>query len=162
MKLEITLASTLPPTNQLADSKTSRKELRVRTDALIADGQIELVQAVERCCETMLSVGAILFQRQHVPVEADLIEAITASIENARAVMDNGLLLDSESTTKCGAVMLELAVRGFLAAVGVPYDNVMVEVHRARVAGEPPKVRELLEAAGLVQPKAANDESANP
>lgn len=160
MILEMRLASTLTTQDQEASKIESRRELRVRTDALIADGQMDLVQAVERSCEVMLTVGCILVRHGLQPHENDLVEASIASIENARAVMDRGLTIDSEDTENCGAVMLELAVRGLLATTGVPYDRVMVEVHRARAAGEPPKVRELLEAEGLVQPvlpEAAND-----
>ena len=161
MKHEMILASSLPAKMAATSTTASRRELRIRTDALIADGQIELVEGVERACQIMLTIGSILEAHQLDPHEGDLIEATCASIENGRAVMDKGLLVDSEVTTKCGAVMLEIAVRGMLASLGVPYDNVLAECHRARVAGEDPKVRELLEAAGLVQsrpPDAANDE----
>jgi hypothetical protein len=129
----------------------TRKALREATDALMNDGLAtgELVEAVTRACDVMCTVAAGLVRHGYEPGVADLVEATCASIENARAVLDKGLMLQDAATVNCGAVMVELTVRGMCAALGVPYDSALREVARASLAGEAPAIRPLLVAVGL-------------
>ena len=129
-----------------------RKELRQTTDALIHSALLvnDLPELVRLAAETMCVVATGLVRVDRDPQVPDFVEAAQAMVETGRAVMDKGLLLNSPETINCGAVMLELTVRGICAALSVPYDRVLVEVHRARGAGENPTVRQILIEAGLV------------
>lgn len=144
-----------------APSNPTRKELREATDRLIHSALLvnDLPELVHLSAETMCTVATALLRFNREPTVPDFVEASQALIEQGRAVMDKGLMLRSWETVSCGAVMLELTVRGICAALSVPYDRVLVEVHRARVAGENAQVRQILIDAGLVA--AEVDESTN-
>lgn len=138
--------------DQAAPVAPTRKALRAATDALIHDAllQADLPALVTLSCDVMREVAAGLLRHGHEPGVGDLVEGAQAMIENGRAVMDKGLMLQSAETINCGAVMIELAVRGLCAALGAPYDAALAEVVRARAAGEAPDVLGLLVGAGLV------------
>lgn len=70
-----------------------------------------------------------------MPSIEDFREASVALIEDARAVFDRGVMVDDMATMRCGAVMLELTVRGMCAALGQDYEEAMRAVHEGR---EPP------------------------
>lgn len=150
-ELELVRAAVAPDPTQR--SEPSRKRLREVTDTLINDALLldDLPELVRLSAETMCTVAETLLIYEVEPDVRDLVEATQALIETARAVMDKGLLLRSWETTRCGAVMLEVAVRGLCATLSVPYDAVLAEVHRARVAGENPRVRQILIEAGLLK-----------
>lgn len=152
MKFELDLvrASGVPDTS----ANATRKELREITDELIHSALLvnDLPELVRLSAETMCIVARALVRFENDPQVPDFVEASQALIEQGRAVMDRGLMLGSPETINCGAVMLELTVRGICAALSVPYDQVLIEVHRARCAGENPLVRPILVDAGLVAP----------
>ena len=152
MRFELdTLRATVAPEPE-APSNPTRKELRETTDELIHSALLvnDLPELVRLSAETMCTVATALLRFEREPGVPDFVEASQALIEQGRAVMDKGLLLRSWETVQCGAVMLEMTVRGICAALSVPYDQVLIEVHRARVAGENAQVRQILIAAGLV------------
>ena len=138
-----------------------RKELRQTTDELIHSALLvnDLPELVRLSAETMCIVARALVRFENDPQVPDFVEASQALIEQGRAVMDKGLLLRNSETINCGAVMLELTVRGICAALSVPYDQVLTEVHRARIAGENAAVRPILVKAGLI--KENEDEAAH-
>lgn len=159
MRFELALVrdAVAPDPGQRSDP--SRKRLREVTDALIHDALLvdQLPELVRLSAETMCTVAETLLIFEIEPDVRDLVEATQALIEDSRAVMDKGLLLRSWETVRCGAVMLELVVRGLCATLSVPYDEVLAEVHRARLANENPRIREILIAAGLMKPPAVED-----
>lgn len=138
----------------------SRKALRETTDAVIHDALLvnDLPELIRLTAETMICVATTLACYEQSPEVPDFVEAAQAMIEAGRAVMDRGLMLQDWPTTNCGAVMLELTVRGICAALGAPYDRVLAEVHRAQLAGENANVRSILTEAGLLTPE-SNDET---
>lgn len=152
MRFELdTMRDSVTP-DPAAPTTETRRELRVTTDTLIHSGLLvnDLPELVRLSVDTMRVVAMGLLRYQREPDVPDFVEASQALIEQGRAVMDRGLLLRSWETVHCGAVMLELTVRGICAALSVPYDQVLVEVHRADLAGENPKVRPILVAAGIL------------
>lgn len=133
-------------------TEPARKAIRVVTDRMLHDALRvdDLPGLVTLAAETMCVVAETLLAFGIEPDVADLVEAAQALVEDSRAVMDRGLLLRSFETVRCGAVMMELTVRGLCATLSVPYDAVLVEVRRAGLAGEAPAVRPILIAAGLL------------
>jgi hypothetical protein len=156
-ELDLVRASVTPDKTQ--GSAPTRKDLREVTDRLIHDCLLanDLPDLVCMSAETMCVVATALLRFELEPQVIDFVEAGQALIEQGRAVMDKGLMLNSELTTNCGAVMLEITVRGICAALSVPYDKVLAEVHRARMAGENAAIRPILIEAGLL--KEENDDA---
>ena len=152
MRFELDLLRGSVETDPSQRSEPSRKGLRETTDRLIYGALLvnDLPELVRLSAETMCVVAEALIRFDRDPGVPDFVEAAQALVEQGRAVMDRGLMLTSAETINCGAVMLELTVRGICAALSVPYDRVLVEVHRARGAGENPTVRQILIEAGLV------------
>lgn len=150
-ELDLVRAAVTPDPTQRTEP--SRKRLREVTDGLIHDALLidDLPEVVRLSAETMCTVAETLLIFEIEPDVRDLVDATQALIEDGRAVMDKGLLLRSWETARCGAVMLEIAVRGLCATLSVPYDQVLAEVHRARLAGENPLVLPILVAAGLLK-----------
>jgi hypothetical protein len=159
MRHELNLVQAGITQDPKAPTTAFRRALREGTDALIHDGPIDLVEVVARSCQVMLTVACTMATYGHEPQAPDFYEAAAACIENGQAVMDKGLMLQSQETINCGAVMLEITVRGMCAALGVPYDQVLAHCYEAQQAGQSPDVRALLAAAGLVRgaDPAAND-----
>ncbi len=159
MKAEMDLCRASVTPDPKASTTPDRKALREATDGLIHDALLidDLPGLVQASADTMLRVAAALLRFEQDPDVADLVEATRASIENGRAVMDKGLLLGSWETVRCGAVMLELTARGLCAALSVPYDLVLAEVHRATLAGENPAIRRVLTDAGLLTPEPTHE-----
>lgn len=156
-ELDLVRAAITPDPTQRTEP--SRKRLREVTDALIHDALLidQLPELVRLSAETMCTVAETLLIFEIEPDVRDLVDATQALIEDSRAVMDKGLLLRSWETVRCGSVMLEVAVRGLCATLSVPYDHVLAEVHRARLAGENPLVRPILVAAGLMKSPEVED-----
>lgn len=140
------------------NSTGPRKALREATDALIHDALLidDLTALVRMNCEAMLVVATTLVQYEAEPEVVDMVAAARTLIEGARGVMDRGLQLGDPETLKCGAVMIELTVRGMCAALSVPYDDAMLECYRAQQAGENPVLRPMLVEAGCL--KALDDD----
>ena len=161
MRFELDLLRDTVPADADARTEPARKALREATDAIIHDALMidDLPALVRLSAEAMLTVAASLLQYSVEPDVRDLVDAAQALIEDSRAVMDRGLMLRSWETVRCGAVMMELTVRGLCAALSVPYDAVLREVHRAQRAGEIPAVRQVLVDAGLIT-REAGDEAA--
>lgn len=159
MKFELDLvrASGVPDTG----ANATRKELREVTDELIHSALLvnDLPELVRLSAETMCIVARALVRFENDPQVPDFVEASQALIEQGRAVMDKGLLLRNSETINCGAVMLELTVRGICAALSVPYDEVLREVAQARAQDRNAEVRRILVMAGLI--KENEDEAAN-
>ncbi len=153
MKYELDLVRPYAPPDPAQRSEPTRKALREVTDRLIHDALLvnDLPDLVRMSAETMCVVAEALVRYEQDPQVIDFVEAAQALIETGRGVMDKGLLLRSWETTNCGAVMLEITVRGLCAALSVPYDKVLGEVHRARVAGENAAIRPILVEAGLLK-----------
>jgi hypothetical protein len=112
----------------------SRKRIRESTDAVIHEAlkRDDMPALIRTMCTVMLEVAQTLDIHDEEPDVADLVEAAQALIEAGRAVMDRGLQLQSWETTKCGAVMLELTVRGMFAACSIPYDEALLAVYEGR------------------------------
>jgi hypothetical protein len=153
MKQELALVKGSVTPDPKASTTAARKELREATDRVIHDALLidDLPGLVQLSAETMLAVATVLARYEQDPDVRDLVEAAQAHIEHGRAVMDKGLMLASWETVRCGAVMLELTVRGICAALSAPYDLVLAEVLRARQAGENPAIRRVLTEAGLLK-----------
>lgn len=117
-----------------------RAQLRQATDALIHDALLEnnLPALVQLCGSTMLTVASTLVQVRQEPDVPDLVEAAQGLIEDARNVLDRGLMLDVPETTKIGAVMVELIARGLCAVCSVDYDKLLAYLYAQRVAGAEP------------------------
>lgn len=139
-----------------ARTEPSRKTLREATDLLIHNALLvnDLPELVRLSAETMADVATILVRYARDPQVPDFVEASRALLVEARDVMDRGLMLRSFELVDCGAVMLEIVVRGICAALSVPYDKVMLEMKRARDAGENPEIRRILTDAGLLKAEA--------
>ncbi len=142
-------------------TEPTRRDLRETTDRLIHDALLvnDLPELVLLSADAMRSVAQALLRYGQNPQVPDFVEGAQALVEQGRAVMDKGLLLNSWETVRCGAVMLELTVRGICAALSVPYDPVLTEVHRAGMAGEAPAVRRILIEAGLLTEPKENDDA---
>lgn len=138
-------------------TEPTRKELRETTDDLIHGALLvnDLPELVRLSAETMAVVATALVRFDRDPQVPDFVEASQALIEQGRAVMDKGLMLRSWETVCCGAVMIEVTVRGICAALSVPYDRVMAETKRARDAGENPAIHRILTEAGLLKGETA-------
>lgn len=156
-ELDLVRASVTPTPTQ--PKTASRRDLRLVTDDLIHGSLLknDLPGLIGACALSIITVAKILASYEQEPAVESFVEAAQAHIENGRAVMDKGLTVDSWETANCGAVMIEITVRGVCACLGVPYDKILAEVHRARCAGEIPMVRELLEAEGLLKKEQPND-----
>lgn len=161
MKHELELFRALVEVDQDARTEPARKELREITDQVIHQALLvnDLPELVRLTAETMATVATALLRFGRDPQVPDFVEASQALIEAGRSVMDRGLMLRSWESVSCGAVMLEISVRGICAALSVPYDKVLGEIHRARAAGENANVRSILIEAGLLSEpvEAAND-----
>jgi hypothetical protein len=152
-ELELVRASITPAAPGEAVNQT-RKALREVTDGLIHNALLlnDLPELVRMSAETMVCVATALARYEQNPEVPDFVEATKTLIEGGRGVMDRGLMLGDWPTANCGAVMLEIAVRGICAALSIPYDKVLAEVHRAQQAGENANVRAILVEAGLLKP----------
>lgn len=161
MRFEIDLVRPTVQPDPAAPTAPTRKEIREVTDQLLHDALLvnDLPELVLLSAETMCTVATALIRFDKDPTVPDFVEAAQALIEQGRAVMDKGLMLRSPETINCGAVMLELTVRGICAALSVPYDEVLTEVVRAREQDRNPEVRRILVKAGLV--KENDDEATN-
>ena len=162
MKFELDLLRAGATPDPQAPTEPTRRAVRQATDAVIFDALLvnDLPELVRLSAEAMCAVAEGLLRYELDPEVPDFVEASQALIECGRDVMDRGLLLRSWETTRCGAVMLEVTVRGICAALGVPYDRVLSEVHRAQQAGENPRVREILTEVGLLQEAEDGSETA--
>lgn len=150
-ELDLLRATVTPDPDQRTEP--SRKVLRETTDTLIHGALLvnDLPELVRLSAETMVCTATVLLRYAQEPDVPDLVEAAQALIEDSRTVMDRGLMLKDWATTRTGAVMLELTVRGICAALSVPYDAVLAEVHRAQRAGENAAIRPILVKAGLLK-----------
>lgn len=161
MKFELTLVRPTITSDPKAPTAPSRLLLRQASDRVLHDALAlnDLPGLVETACDTMLVVAGVLAKYEQDPQVPDFVEGAQACIENARAVMDKGLLLQSWETVNCGAVMMEITLRGICATLGMPYEKVLARCHAARAAGESPEIRALLIAEGVIQgdAPAAND-----
>lgn len=137
------------PKARRRDTTAHRKELREVTDAIINEAlpSNDLTLLVYLSCEAILEVARCLDDMSEEPQLLDFVMAASEHLQNARATMDRGLLLQDWETVRRGAVMMELTVRGVCAALSVPYEEVLAT---ARVSGYEP-VRGVLRRAGLVK-----------
>ena len=153
MRFELDLIRASVPPEPTARTEPTRKHLREATDAVIHDALLvnDLPELVRLSAEAMHSVATALLRYEVDPQVPDFVEAAQALIEDGRAVMDRGLMINNWETVGFGAVMLEIAIRGIFAALNVPYDKVLAEVHRAAQAGDNAAVRAILIEAGLLK-----------
>jgi hypothetical protein len=137
------------PKARRRDTTAHRKELREVTDAVINEAlpSNDLTLLVYLSCEVILEVARCLDDVSEDPTLLDFVLAASEHLQNARATMDRGLLLQDWETVRRGAVMVELTVRGICAALSVPYEEA---VSTARVSGYEP-VRGVLRRAGLIK-----------
>lgn len=135
----------------------SRRSLRVLSDALLqwAHGNASIEGLATGCGALMLDVARIVDAHDVEPDIPNFLEAIQAVVETGRAVMDKGLMIDSPETTKCGAVMMEISVRGIAAALNLPYGELLQTV---KDGGD---VQALLVKSGHISVPSDNDSSAN-
>lgn len=124
MKFELDLVKAAGPDPELAGTN-GRKVLREVTDRMIVDSlqANSMSQLIEHTGRAMVVVATILTNAGQEPEVFDFVEAAQALIEDGRAVMDRGIMIDSGETLLCGAVMLELACRGICAALSIPYET---------------------------------------
>jgi hypothetical protein len=142
----------------VSSTAPARKQLRETTDDLIHGALLvnDLPELISLSGQSILCVAGVLLQYAQDPQVPDFVEAVQAHIESGRAVMDRGLMLNDWATARCGAVMLEITVRGVCAALSVPYDLILAEVHRAQQAGESPAIRRILTEAGVIKPESTD------
>lgn len=143
MHFELELIRNAPTTDaaELSNDKsqrpvesTIRREVRQATDHVMREADT-LSALLSGCCVTMLAVARGLERCAQEPSIGDFREASVALIEDARAVFDRGVMVDDMETMRCGAVMMELVMRGMFAALGQDYEASMRAVHEGR---EPP------------------------
>lgn len=108
----------------------SRRNLRLLSDEVLdwAHGNANIAGLATACSALMLAVARIVDAHDIEPDVPNFLEAVQALIEKSRAVMDKGLMIDSPETSKCGAVMMELSVRGIAAALNLPYGELLQTV----------------------------------
>lgn len=137
------------PKARRRDTTAHRKELREVTDAIINEAlpSNDLTLLVYLSCEAILEVARCLDDVSEEPELLDFVMAASEHLQNARATMDRGLLLQDWETVRRGAVMVELTVRGVCAALSVPYEEAL---STARVSDYEP-VRGVLRRAGLIK-----------
>lgn len=128
----------------------ARKTIREVTDAVIEHSH-DLVALTKTLAATMLVTAEVLDDFELEPDVYDFVEAAKLLVAASRTVLDRGLLLTAWPQAKHGAVMLELTVRGICAALGVPYDEVLREVHAAGVEGYEVDIAPILLRAGLLK-----------
>lgn len=158
-ELDLVRASVTPTPTQ--PKTASRRDLRLVTDDLIHGSLLknDLPGLIGACALSIITVAKILASYEQEPAVESFVEAAQAHIENGRAVMDKGLTVDSWETANCGAVMIEITVRGVCACLGVPYDLALAEALRAQQDGTAPDIRRVLTEAGIL--KETPDEAAN-
>ena len=105
-------------------------------EGLKPDNMATLIATI---CRAMLDVAHAVDDHDAEPDVEDFVEAAIAHIENGRSVIDKGLTIDDMPTIKCGAVMLEITVRGICAALSISYEDAMRAVHEGREAPNPIK-----------------------
>lgn len=105
----------------------SRRAVRELSDFVIHDAlrRDDLPGLAVSLAKLMLGVAAVIDRYDVEPHVGDFVEAATALIEDARTVMDRGLTIQDWNTVKCGAVMLEITVRGIAAALNFPYSSLL-------------------------------------
>lgn len=131
MKFEQDLVGREPIPLGRVPSTEARRDVRVITDAFIFDAlrANQMQPLLDGACDTMLTLARAL-NRHSIEAEVpDFMEAAVALIEDARTVFDAGMRVDDHDRAKIGAVMLELAVRGILAALDKPYYELMKARH---------------------------------
>jgi hypothetical protein len=139
------------------DTTSIRKGLRNITDDLIHQALMNdsMVDACTGMCLTMLVVAKFSYALRSIPDVRDFVEASQALIEDARSVADKGLMLHSHETTRCGAVMMEIVVRGMCAALSLPYDKLLAAVN----ANE--DIRPILIESGHIRQEGSNEGAAH-
>lgn len=170
MKLELDLArdSGAVPMEPHFPTTAMRRAIREITDAAIHEGLLlnDLPGLSSTLTTAMLAVAEGLVHHNQNPTVENFVEAVQALLEEARTVIDRGLLLSDWPQVLRGAVMLEVVARGATTCVGIPYEDVLREIHRANCAGESADVVGVLKRAGLIfnlQPRdEAPDEAKNP
>lgn len=109
----------------------SRREVREATDFVMREAleSNDLATLAAAAARLMLTTATVVDRHGIEPDVTDLIEAMRALVEDSRAVLDRGLMIDAHATARCGAVMVELAVRGLCAALNFPYGDLLAAVH---------------------------------
>lgn len=125
-------------TGSWPDTVSVRRGLRGITDQALTEGLRlnKWVPLIEGMCLTMLTTAKTARCYSCTPDVPDFIEATHALIENARAVIDKGLTVNSEETVKCGIVMMEMSVRGMFTVLGFTEDRYRAMVTAVRDGGD--------------------------
>lgn len=112
-------------------TEPSRKAIRLATDAAIHDAlrRDSMIALAESLAQTMLAVASALETYKVEPGVEDLVEGSSALIEDARTIIDKGLVLRDWALVNCGAVMLEIVCRGVCSCLGIPYEDTVRAVH---------------------------------
>lgn len=124
-----------------------RKQLNetVATAVREALQNASLLPVAEGLSRVMLVVAAIVDMFDAEPDIADFVVAAMRSIDNAQSILDRGLMIHNWEEVRQGSVMMEIAVRGVCAALGIPYNSVLEAVWTGG------SVHEILKQHGLVK-----------
>lgn len=108
-----------------------RAVIRQATDAFILEGLRvgDVPKVATAAAASMLNVASVLVFAGLNPTIDDFVDGSAALIEAARAVIDRGLMLRDAATVMQGACMIEQAVRGACACLGIAYEAVLPLVH---------------------------------
>lgn len=135
MKFEQDLlrASGTVPMTVPAHPNPFRRAAREVTDVAINDAL--LMNRLPELCSTLaacvLIVAEGLIHHSKAPGTDDFVGGTQSLIEEARTILDRGLMLGDWPQALRGAVMIELVVRGAMSALGLPYEDIVREVHAA-------------------------------
>lgn len=77
----------------------------------------------------MLIMGKLAYSHRVEPEINDFVDASQALVEDARSVLDRGLMLNDPERTKSGIVMMEIVMRGIAAALGFDYETMLRNTH---------------------------------
>lgn len=134
MKAEIDLIKDGIPQNDcredgsvfFGDTNSVRRGLRNMTDnmvleALHSDSPVDLQEGIGT---VMLVVAEAAWRLRIEPDVSDFVEASQALIEDARAVLDKGLMINDVPKTTVGIVMIEIVMRGIASCLNpeITYD----------------------------------------
>jgi hypothetical protein len=120
----------------MRDIAMLRRIVRSITDRVIHEALMtsNLTGLASGLGSTMLDVATGLGHMRMEPEVNDFVTAAKELIEDARIPWDKGLKQMEFDDVRISAVMMEIVVRGIFSTLNLPYQQVIDELHRARMA----------------------------
>ena len=119
----------------------ARRAIRMVTDSLTGPAMLngDAVTLLRGIVETMTAVGGTCSQFGLQPDISDFMLAGKDLVEDARVLVDRGLVTREWEQVRVGAAMIQCVCAGVCAILGLPYKAALDMSHAKRMAAEHPQ-----------------------